>query len=231
MAKLCFVFLFICIIQAMAVPVEAYYNNFDGTQTFYSGVTGGFTGSANSIEGVSGFSGIGTTGNTFSGSLLRNSSAGNPATITRLTLNNLPTHTAIDLNFLLAIMDSWDGDSAPYGPDILNIAVNGTLVFSNNPRTYANGVNILLYSGGNLGFNTPADSAYNMYQENALKNIAHTSSTLTIDWYASGSGWQGGADESWGIENVQVIIQVPEPGTFILLFFASLAFFLRKYKK
>jgi hypothetical protein len=39
-----------------------------------------------------------------------------------------------------------------------------------------------------------------------FNNIPHMVSTLTIEWFASGAGWQGGTDESWAIDNVEVIL-------------------------
>jgi len=39
-----------------------------------------------------------------------------------------------------------------------------------------------------------------------FQNIPHTAGTLTIEWFAGGSGWQGGSDESWAIDNVEVIL-------------------------
>jgi hypothetical protein len=42
-------------------------------------------------------------------------------------------------------------------------------------------------------------------------NIAHTASSLTVTWLAHGTGWQGGTDESWGIDNVEVLLNgVPD---------------------
>jgi len=63
-------------------------------------------------------------------------------------------------------------------------------------------------ASGPLGFNPGTtfhdDSAYNMYVEPAFANIGHTSGTLVISWFADGAGWQGGNDESWAIDNVQI---------------------------
>ena len=36
--------------------------------------------------------------------------------------------------------------------------------------------------------------------------IPHTADTLTVEWYAGGGGWEGGANESWGIDNVEVTL-------------------------
>jgi hypothetical protein len=61
-----------------------------------------------------------------------------------------------------------------------------------------------------LGFNEGptyfGDSAYDMYQDPTFQNIPHTSSTLTVEWFTSGGGWQGGTDESWAIDNVVVLV-------------------------
>jgi hypothetical protein len=46
-----------------------------------------------------------------------------------------------------------------------------------------------------------------MSLEPAFENIPHTSSTLTVEWFASGAGWQAGDDESWAIDNVEVIVK------------------------
>ena len=35
---------------------------------------------------------------------------------------------------------------------------------------------------------------------------------MTIEWFASGAGWQGSYDESWAIDNVEVIASGPTPG-------------------
>jgi len=51
-----------------------------------------------------------------------------------------------------------------------------------------------------------------MYVEPAFANIGHTSGTLVISWFADGAGWQGGNDESWAIDNVQIEL-VTEPVT------------------
>jgi energy-converting hydrogenase Eha subunit G len=93
-------------------PLTVYSNNFDGIEIFAAGVTGGLSGITGTV-GVEGFAGLGSVGNQFSGNLLLNGS-GDLArfnvtpTPTTLTLSNLPAHTSRDVNFLLAIIDSWD---------------------------------------------------------------------------------------------------------------------------
>ena len=51
--------------------------------------------------------------------------------------------------------------------------------------------------------------------EPVFDDIPHTGSTLVIDFYASGGGWQAGQDESWAIDNVEVTV-VPVPGAVLL---------------
>ncbi len=168
-------------------------------------------------EGVQGYSGLGVPQNRFGGSFLRNSDNSIPVqTPVTLMLANLPAHTAINLSFLLAIIDSWDGDDYPCcGPDRLNIRVDGNIMpyFSetfDNPQggtqSYVPPPNVELRRRVGLGFNGFwDDSAYNMERDTArFTNIAHQGSTLTIEWFASGVNWGGLDDESWAIDNVKV---------------------------
>ena len=69
--------------------------------------------------------------------------------------------------------------------------------------------------GPSQSYNPPAgvylgdgvyDPAYDMGLDPIFQNLPHTSSTLTIQWFASGNGWQGGDDEYWAIDNVAVLL-------------------------
>ncbi len=69
----------------------------------------------------------------FAGSFLRNASTGTPAAAkTTLTLGGLAPHTSVSLDFLLAILDSWDGGAGQFAPDRFNVAVDGTTIFSHS---------------------------------------------------------------------------------------------------
>ena len=182
-----------------------YSNDFDGAEYFGTRGGGGGLSGVVTTESVQGFSEWG-----FAGNFLRNASMGNPAAATTLTLNNLPAHTSIDITFLLAFIDSWgsytgDGETSP---DLLNITVDGQLVLQ---TTSNNGAGTVSYNGLQLGdyqhvgFLGWVDSAFDMAPESALA-IAHTASTLTVQINAGGAGWQGGDDESWAIENLQVTL-------------------------
>jgi hypothetical protein len=196
---------------------------------FNAGAPAQFSGAANTFISVAGYAGIGTGSDVFSGNFLRNPSTGNPATSTRLTLTGLAPHTTIDIDFLLAIINTWDGSSDGGNPDFFNVRVDGAVIFSQTfdfrdaaDQSYVPpaGVQLTPRPFGNLGFSN-TDAAYNLGLDPTFSNIAHTSSTLTIDWFASGGGWQGGGDESWAIDNVRVSINdisaVPEPSTLVLL--------------
>lgn len=63
-----------------------------------------------------------------------------------------------------------------------------------------------------LGFlDFEPDSGYDLGPEPALQAIPHAASALTIEWFASGDGWQGSHDESWAIDNVEVFVWSPTP--------------------
>ncbi|NIM95719.1 MAG: hypothetical protein GTO18_18620, partial [Anaerolineales bacterium] len=121
---------------------QIYFNDFDGGLTVAPKVTATL-GGVTSTESVQGYDGIGSLGNSFGGIFLRNTSGGGeppgiPGSPTTLTLTGLPPHASVDINFLLAIIDSWDGSEAGEGPggcldchpDIFTVTVDGVTVFS-----------------------------------------------------------------------------------------------------
>jgi len=198
---------------AFATSVTAFDTNFNsGAPTEFSGVNGDIR-----TEGVQGYAGVGTGPNLFGGDFLRNITV-NPIEKTTLELTGLLPHTSIELNFLLAIIDSWDGigcSSAGVSPDLFNVTVDGVSVFSEvfenacPVQTYVPPVGVELLRKVKLGFREIySDSAYDMGLDPTFDAIPHTSSTLTIEWFASGSGWQGANDESWAIDNVEVILNL-----------------------
>ena len=184
---------------------------------FNNGLSPQFSGVADLVD-VQGYAGYGTGANVFSGLFLQNSSI--PPTPTLLTLNDLPAHTSIDLHFLLAIIDSWDGfgPSTCCGPDTLTIKVDGVPIleaifdnaWGNGTQNYLPPEDAILARTVELGFRDidgqDQDSAYDTGKDPAFSNIPHTSDTLTVEWYASGENWQGGGDESFAVDNLVVII-------------------------
>ncbi|MCD0461598.1 PEP-CTERM sorting domain-containing protein [Roseiconus lacunae] len=156
---------------------------------------------------------------------------GTPNAVTTLTLSGLAPHTSIDIGFSLGIIDSWDGspDTPPVSPDIFNVSVDGSVVFSETfdnfdaaEQSYVPPAGVELASRVPLGFGGGIfdDSAYDMSKDPTFTNIAHTSNTLTIRWFTSGAGIQQFGDESWSIDNIIISINngstggsgtVPEP--------------------
>jgi Ca2+-binding RTX toxin-like protein len=194
---------------------------------FDSGVPIQFTGFTNT-ESVQGYAGVGTGTNLFAGSFLRNDSGGDPSnggavpqTPTVLTLTNLPAHTSVDVNFLLAMIGSWNSASDNQGPDFFNVLVNGVSVFNENFRNFAPfpasqgyvsppGTLLTpnladLFTAASIPVDNN-DTAYNMSLEPAFNDIPHTSSTLTVEWFADGAGFEGQDNESWAIDNVEVVL-------------------------
>jgi len=152
-----------------------------------------------------------------------------------LTLTDLPAHDSIDLNFLLASIDTWDGNTSAGGtvyPDYFNVAIDGTLIFREtfdfrllSDQSYiAPSGGLLVHHSTSLYGTANEDAAYNMGIDTIFDDIVHTDSILTIEWWADGAGWQGTdptipyVDESFAIDNVEVIMNgvVPLPSTIIL---------------
>jgi hypothetical protein len=196
-----------------AASIQVFSENFEGVvSSQLSGVT--------TIEGTQGFAAYG-----FGTKFLRNTTTGNPAQKTILTLTGLAAHDKIDINFLFGAIDSWDSTNGTARPDYFNVTVDGVLVFqptfaiASGSVNYSNG----LLNGPNptqLGFSSWNDRAYDFGLAPELHNIAHTASSLTIEFFASGAGWQGGSDESWAMDGLEVRINptgIPLPGTMLLL--------------
>ncbi len=185
--------------------VMVYGNDFDGGETFAAGVGGG-------LAGAGATAGVGGMPAPFSGDLWRNDSLGSATT---LTLTDLPAHSAVDVEFLLAFIDSWDSSDGRAGPDWFNVSIDGVEVFQ---ATANNAAGSELYGGSmigsqtNYGFNLSwPEALFDMGPEGAL-SVAHSDSTLTVSMWADGAGWQGGLDESWGIDNLAVWISAEDTG-------------------
>lgn len=126
-----------------------------------------------------------------------------------LRLTNLPPHNRVDVDFLLAIINSWDGIGGTGGGDAFHVTVNGSEVFSHifglgtGSSDYYPPAGVFM---GSSGWN----NAYNMYLDPVFHGIPDSSSTLEIRWYASGGpnqpSWEGGDNESWAIDHVRVVL-------------------------
>ena len=189
---------------------------------FESGVPSEFTGYT-SVDPTEDFDTVGPFGDVF----LRNNSGelefGNTVALrpTTLTLTDLPPHSSIDVNFLLATIDTWDGTATSCGvsngPDVFAVTIDGVTIFSETfdnshcgAQTYISPSGVELARYVNLGFNVGSgccgpDSAYDMGLDPVFDGIEHTSSTLTIEWTALHK-FTGFGDESWAIDNVEIIL-------------------------
>jgi len=201
----------VCMLLAASVAsadTQVFFTDFE------SGLPAQMTAPGAAIEGVQGYANLGPVGNKFGGNFLRY------ATVTlydtQLTLTGLPAHDHLSLAFLAAIIDSWDGT------ELFKVTIDGTEVFSHwweiaigDNSDYVAPPGALLSSGVNLGWNGGGyfyrDRAYNMGVDPVF-TVAHTASTVTIVWKLgalsgpAANQWQGGLDESWGIDNVKVTV-------------------------
>lgn len=157
-----------------------------------------------------------------------------------LNLSGLTLHDSLLLTFDLYLIRTWDGSSSgtafDYGNDSFKVSVgNGPVLldqtFSNgNPAGQSFGpatINPQLtgaaetYSLGYVEYDgiqqtsQVMDSVYRMSFA-----FAHNTDLLTLNF--SGYGLQSLADESWGLDNVQVSM-VPEPGAAPMLALGLLA--------
>jgi hypothetical protein len=192
---------------APAQPVVVFETNFE------SGLPPEFSAPGSTIVPVQGYAGLGPTGNQFGGSFLRYALLG--IVDTKLTLRNLPQHDAVDIGFLLGVIDSWDGT------ELFKVSVDGNVLFSHwfqlatgDTSSYIAPPGGLLSRGSSLGFSEGTyfsrDRAYDMSIEPAFIAIAHTADTLEVKWFlgaisgGAAAQWQGGGDESWALDHVKV---------------------------
>jgi hypothetical protein len=138
--------------------------------------------------------------------------------IISLTLTNLPPHVALRLTFDLLVLKSWDGNSPMYGPDrwALSVAEGPVLLdatFSNNPKVAKEGSNqnypqpqapprTGAARTNALGYKFFGDSIYPL-----AFTFPHSGSTLKLDFHSSLFEGKGLADESWGLDNVRLVVE------------------------
>ena len=199
----------LCVAAPLAsAGTVVFSNNFDST--IPSEVSPGVA----LITPVQFFAGLGPNGYQFGGSFLR-SPTGNTVTI---TLNNLPAHTTLSVDFLFAAIDSLDGTGTFPEGDFLNVKLDGVSIFresfanatSTQDQTYVAPPGGLLARRVDLGFTGPGsfytDSAYDMSVDPRFHNLAHTASTATITFVMEGPGIQDLGDESWAMDNLRISV-------------------------
>lgn len=154
-----------------------------------------------------------------------------------LTLTNLPAHTSLTLSFDLFAIRSWDGNSTdisqqygPLGPDIFDVSIGGgqTLLhttFSNHfdssisssstrqayPDAFPGGDHAAgtgAAEKNSLGYFHPVIATQSMDSVYRVTlTFEHTGPSLTLDF--SALGLQEITDESWGLDNVQIVENGP----------------------
>lgn len=166
------------------------------------------------LTGVQGFSGLGPTGNPFGGTFLRSPTANT----VKLELTALPPHTAVNIGFLLAAIDSLDGEGSYPSGDYFHLKLDGVTIFreslanaiTSQIQSYVPAPGAQLARWQDLGFTGPGsyyrDSAYDFALEPRLQNIPHTSPTLTLEFVIEGVGVQNINDESWAIDNLNLAV-------------------------
>jgi hypothetical protein len=148
-----------------------------------------------------------------------------------LFLNNVPLHESVTISFDLFVIQSWDGTSSDWGPDIWQLSVdNGPVLlsttFSNTgedghlqsyPGSYSSSEEYPAYTGASeintLGYEFYGDSVYSL-----SFTFKHSDSSLALNF--AGFGLQDISDESWGLDNMTVAVagfDVPEPATIGIL--------------
>jgi hypothetical protein len=140
-----------------------------------------------------------------------------------LTLNNLPTHTAVTVDFDLYIIQSWDGNGENgWGPDNWQLTADGnnllltnfshcsgqTQAYPDQLSPYGTGGSFAPYAGtfavNHLGFGTGCwgDSTYRLSY-----TFNHTAASVVLKF--KGMENQAPGDEGWGLDNVKVSVTPP----------------------
>ena len=201
-----------------ARAVLVYSNDFEGTSFQASGVTA--TGFSATTVGQAIGTITGANGKKWSGQFALNNQPGpGGGALTQFTLSGLGSHDQISVDFLLGFLRTWDSNNGISwaSPDYLEILVDN-LVIGKLTTAVSSGSNSILLGGTQLVNDQKIHSS--LYPEPddlvdmataAFLTFSHSSSTLTLGIRASGSGWQAGDDEYWGIDAVRVSMRTPEP--------------------
>jgi hypothetical protein len=164
----------------------------------------------------------------FGANYIRNDTTG----VSSITLSGLQAHSSVTLALDVALIDSWDGlIPGSYSPDLFTITVDG-IAYDISHDNYTNNSDPASYTGlspdqsfGQYGVNGGFNDLVLRYQGANALTFNTSASTLTISFQAHGSGFQGGSDESWGIDNLSLTLNdvrttapaVPEPATWAMM--------------
>jgi hypothetical protein len=207
------------------------------TTDFELGAPSQFTGASGvttttSVNGDAGIDGL---------QVWQNYTTGNPNAAAILTLSGLAANQTLDLDFTFLAIGSWDGTTqGPSAPDFFDVSLNSSVIFNEAFRNW--GVSSPEYPGCTLGGNCnstsnpapPANTTVTLQRGNStdygtsIYHIivtglnANASGDAVFNFFASGTGWQGGGDESFALDNIHVnsadaAPQAPEPSTLVLI--------------
>ena len=138
----------------------------------------------------------------------------------RLTLHDLPPHSALKVSFDLYILKSWDGNSPRYGPDrwSLDVADGPVLLnttFSDNHKVSTEGSDQDFPKPGSsprTGAGTTNSLGYRFFGDSIYPlafTFPHTGRELTLNFRSSLFEGKGTPDESWGLDNVRIATATP----------------------
>lgn len=205
--------LFTGLLACAASPLYAQITTTVFQTNFDTSLPAEFSAPGAAREAVQGYAGLGPSGFQFGGSFLRYTSV--PLYDTKLTVRNLPPHDAVNVRFLLGIIDSWDGT------ELFKVTVDGQQLFSHwfqlalgDSSDYIAPPGGVLSRGHDLGWSGPGyyyrDRAYDMSVDPAFLDIPHSADSVVVVWKLgaisgpAANQWQGGSDESWAIDQVAV---------------------------
>ena len=122
-----------------------------------------------------------------------------------------PSDGYIRISFDLLVIDSWDGMSTEWGPDLWRMTINGKTIleksFRNNKRENSQSIFVGYpeghpgNSGGGRVFNI-GDDSWEDWVIRFSRRVWAPEGDLIITF--SGVGLQGVPDESWGLDNLTV---------------------------
>ena len=195
------------------------------TSDFDSVIPAEITAGTALITAVQDYSGLGPSGNAFGGSFLRSQTAN----VVTLQLTGLPTHSMVSLSLLFAAIDSLDGTGTFPQGDFFQITLDSVMIFNESfanatlsqIQSYVPPTGVELARRIDLGFGGPGgfytDSAYDLGADPLFSNIAHSASTLTLQFAIQGAGIQDLSDESWAMDQLTVTVNsIPEPSAALL---------------
>lgn len=222
--------LLLLIRPSFSAPIEILHWNFDDVPFVYPDLQ--VDASHSGLIQASGYAGMGITDVRFGGRMMWGGGGA-----MHFDLVGLPAHNVLDVNFLLAVMNSWDGQP-PNGccnPDYLNVSIQNLdapgdiqLAFSHSfnnvfgfvpgfPGPDAQGYSrtlgnqIVAPTKNLIGDERWFDAAYDMYLDQELSVISNDWQNIRIMIHASGEGWQGSLDESFAIDQLNVKLDTVVP--------------------